>query len=289
MKPRIRPAVPSDKADIAAFTTETFEWGDYVADVLPDWIEDPDGRVMVATDDADRAIAMGRGVMLSETELWLQGARVSTEWRRQGLASEIGEAIINWARERGALVARLGTETWNIAAQRQVESAGFRPVGDWVVAVRGIDLTEPAAATNGGQRAKARRKLDRTHSSDAVPAWVSWRSGPLVGPARGLHSWNWRWSRLELEYLVQAAKDGHLWSSQAGWAYLRYEEDRLAVGWLDCGPDDATDMIRSLLDLATAAEVERVLITVPVVTWLVAALEATQFDLHQMIIYELAL
>jgi hypothetical protein len=89
-----------------------------------------------------------------------------------------------------------------------------------------------------------------------------------------------------LEYLTQAAKEGELWSSQAGWAFLRYDGDRLAVGWLECGPDDATDMVRSVVDLATEAEVERVHITVPIVAWLVAALEATQFDLHQMIIYE---
>jgi len=289
MKPLIRPAVLSDREKIATFTADTFEWGDYVSDVLPEWIEDPNGRVMVATDDQDRAIAMGRGVMLSETEVWLQGARVSTNWRRQGLATAIGEAIIDWAQERGALVARLGTETWNIAAQRQVESGGFRPVGDWVVATRTIEPAEPAAPTNGGQRAQARRKLDRTHSSDAVPAWVSWRSGPLVGPARGLHAWHWRWARLELEYLIQAAKVGELWSSQAGWAYLRYHDDRLAVGWLECGPDDALDMVRSIVDLASAAEVDRVHVTVPVVPWLVAALEAAGFELHQMIIYERAL
>jgi GNAT superfamily N-acetyltransferase len=289
MKLSIRPAVLSDKEAIATFTAETFEWGDYVADVLTDWIEDPDGLVTVATDDQDQAVAVGRGTMLSETELWLQGARVKTEWRRQGLASAIGGQLVDWARKRGALVARLGTETWNIAAQRQVESAGFRPVGDWVVAVRKIAPAEPAAPTNGGQRAKAHRKLDRTHSSDAIPAWVSWRSGPLIGPARGLHAWHWRWSRLELEYLTQAAKDGQLWSSQAGWAFLRYHGDRLAVGWLECGPDDAADMVRSVVDLATEAEVESVHITVPIVPWLVAALETAQFDLHQMIIYELAL
>ena len=271
---------------ITALSAEKFEWVDFVAEVFDEWIDDPNGQVRVATDDQDHPVAVGRGVMLSPTELWLQGARVSTEWRRQGLASAIGGELIDWARARGALVARLGTETWNIAARRQVESADFRPVGDWVVAVRQISSADPATPTNGGQRAKARRKLDRTHSSEAVPAWVSWRSGPLVGPARGLHSWHWRWARLELEHLTQAAKQGELWSSQAGWVYLRYEGDRMAVGWLECGPDDAADMIRSVVDLATAAEVERVLVTVPLVPWLVTALETMQFELHQMIIYE---
>jgi GNAT superfamily N-acetyltransferase len=289
MKPVVRPAVLSDREAIAAFTVNTFEWGDYIADVLPDWIEAGEGRVMVATDDQDQAIAVGRGVMLSETELWLQGARVRDDWRRQGVASRIGAELISWARQQGALVARLGTEDWNIAAQRQVESSGFRPVGDWVVATQAITADEPTTSSNGGQRAKARRKLERTHSSEAIPAWVSWRSGPLVQSARGLHSWHWRWARLDVDHLVQAAKKGELWSSQAGWTFVRHEEERLSVGWLDCGPDDALDMMRSLVDLAGAAGVERLNVTVPAAPWLVAALESAQFDLHPMIIYEMAL
>jgi hypothetical protein len=48
-------------------------------------------------------------------------------------------------------------------------------------------------------------------------------------------------------------------------------------------------MVRSVVDLATEAEVETVHVTVPIVPWLVTALETAQFDLHQMIIYELAL
>jgi GNAT superfamily N-acetyltransferase len=289
MKTNLRRAVAADKAAIAGFTADTFEWGDYVADAFSDWISDPDGIVMVATDDNDDAVAMGRGLLLSETELWMQGARVSPSWRRRGLATEIGAELMAWGRGRGALVARLGTEAWNVPARRQVESAGFRAVGEWVVAMRSVPSEEPATSSNGGQRAKARRKLERTHSSESIPAWVSWRSGPLVQPARGLHSWHWRWSQLEVDHLTAAAKRGELWSSQAGWAYVRQEDDRFSVGWLECGPDDAVDMMRSLLDLAIAVGTERLHIAVPAVPWLTAALESTNFSLHPMIVYEFPL
>lgn len=290
MEPNIRPARADDQTAIAAFTTDTFEWGDYIADVFADWLGDDGSCILVATDKADAAMAVGRGLMLSPTELWLQGMRVHPDWRRKGVGSAVALALIDWARRNGAVVARLGVEDWNAAARHQVEDIGFRPVGDWVVAVRPIPTGEPVTPTNGGKRAQARRKLKRAHSAEAMPAWLSWRSGPLLRPTRGLQSWRWRWSRLDLEYLTAAAKRGELWSSQAGWAMARRDEERLSVGWLECGPDDAADMMRSLVDLSGESGAERIHLTVPTVDWLLTALEAAHFEsVHPMVVYEMGL
>jgi GNAT superfamily N-acetyltransferase len=282
----IRPARPDDIAAIAAFTANTFEWGDYVADELPGWLADPNGSVMVAADDNDIAVAMGRGLLLSPAEMWFQGARVSESWRRRGIASAIGEALVEWAKAREAQVARLVTEGWNTPAQRQVAAIGFTARGKWVMASRVITDTGPTMATNGGQRARAHRKLALAHSSEAVPAWVSWRSGPLAGPARGLCTHGWKWMQLTVADLEAAAKEGALWSSQTGWVKAHRHEDRLTVGWLDCGPDDAKDMIKSLVDLAFETRADRLQVTVPEIDWLVAALQGSGSELHPMIVYE---
>lgn len=281
----IRPGRASDEEAIARFTASTFDWGDYVADTFLEWIGDPAGHVMVAVDDQDCAFAMGRGLMLSATEAWLQGARVRADRRRQGVASAVGEALIDWARTQGARVTRLVVEDRNVAARRQVEATGFRPVGSWVVAERPVGMMEPTTAANGGRRAKAHRKLQVTHSSEAVPAWVSWRSGPVVGPARGLFARDWLWSRLELEHLEQAAKDGALWQSQAGWAHVRITPERVSVGWLECAPDDALDMVRSIIDLAVESGTDGVQITVPAVEWLVVGLRRSGCDLFPIEVY----
>jgi GNAT superfamily N-acetyltransferase len=287
MGPSIRPARPADRAAIAAFTADTFEWGDYVSEVLLDWLDEPAGHVLVATDEEDRPVALGRGLLLSRHEVWLQGMRVREEWRRRRLGSAISEGLIAWAQERGARVARLGVEHWNEAAQRQVESIGFRCVGRWVVARQAIQPEpSPETPSNGGKRAKARRRLEQAPSSEAEPAWVSWRSGPLVAPARGMYVSHWKWATLDFQELRDAGRSGNLWSSQAGWALVGLEEDQLTVGWLECGPDDATDMIRSLLDLAVAAEADRLQITVPAITWIEQALAGTGFELMTMLIYE---
>ena len=120
----IRQARPEDADAIGGFTTDTFEWGDYITEVLPHWMAAENGCVMVAADENDQPVALGRGLMISGTELWLQGARVSEQWRRRGLASAIGESLVTWATERGARVARLLTEGWNEPAQRQVPPIG---------------------------------------------------------------------------------------------------------------------------------------------------------------------
>jgi GNAT superfamily N-acetyltransferase len=285
----IRPARPEDADAIAGFTRDTFDWGDYVSEVFPSWVGDERGRVMVAVDDDDTPVAMSRGVMMSNTELWLQGARVNIAWRRRGIASALGESLVEWARERGARVARLLTEGWNEPAQRQVDSSGFRRAGDWVMARRPVSDQEPVAPSNGGQRARARRKLEIAHSSEATPAWVSWQSGPLVKPARGLHVAGWRWSWLTAEHLERAGKNGRLWTSQAGWLVTRHEDGTLYVDWLDCGPDDIADMIRSIIDLATETGVDEVRIIVPLIGWLAEALTEAGFHNEPLFIYERAL
>ena len=285
----IRPARPEDAETIGAFTADTFEWGDYITEVLPHWMASEDGCVMVAADNNDQPVALGRGLMISKTELWLQGARVSDPWRRRGLATAIGESLVAWASERGANVARLLTEGWNKPAQHQVEKTGFHRAGDWIVGRRSITQEEPVAPTNGGQRAKARRKLELAHSSEAIPAWVSWRSGPLIRPARGLHVDGWRWARLTAEHLIAAGKKGRLWSSQAGWIVTRRDRETLYVDWLDCGPDDIDDLMRSIVDHACEQRADILRITVPDVAWVTAALERVGCELHPMFIYERAL
>jgi GNAT superfamily N-acetyltransferase len=285
----IRPARAGDVETINEFTADTFEWGDYVSDMLPIWLASDNGIVLVAADAEDRAIAVSRGLMMSPTEAWLQGTRVEQEWRRRGVASELTAGLVDWARQQGGRVARLLTEEWNDPARRQVEKSGFLCTSTWVVGTRSIAKAEPATSGNGGKRARARRKLELAHSSEAVPAWVSWTSGPLVRPARGLHADGWRWAELTADHLARAGKHGSLWSSQAGWVVTRGDGDTLYADWLDCGPDDIDDMFRSIVDMAYEAHADRLRITVPDVDWLVLALKRAGFEPHSMLIYEMPL
>ena len=65
----IRPARLDDEAAIVAFTTGTFEWGDYVPDSFAEWMASEDHSiVLVATTDDDEPIGLVRVVMVSPEE-----------------------------------------------------------------------------------------------------------------------------------------------------------------------------------------------------------------------------
>jgi hypothetical protein len=154
------------------------------------------------------------------------------------------------------------------------------------MASRAVFDRGPVISGNGGQRAKARRKLEIAHSSEAIPAWVSWRSGPLLQPSRGLHVDGWRWSRLTAEHLERAGKNGRLWSSQAGWLVTRADDESLYIEWLECGPQDIDDMLRAIIDLATDSPARELRITVPNVDWLAEALARAGFENEPLYLYE---
>lgn len=57
------------------------------------------------------------------------GVYVLPDWRGHGLARALVNACCDWARERGALIARLGVAAANQSALRCYESCGFKVTG----------------------------------------------------------------------------------------------------------------------------------------------------------------
>jgi GNAT superfamily N-acetyltransferase len=285
----IRPARTGDKEAVAAFTQDTFEWGDYVADQFDNWMEDPDGIVVAAVDEDDTPVAMSYALMLSATEAWFQGARVHPDWRRKGIAGAMAAYGSEWAGDHGAQVARLAIEEWNTNAQGQVERDGFRAVGDWVRATRAVGEASPLPTGNGGRRVPAQEQLVRAHASEAAPAFMSWSTSPLVRAARGLFAVRWRWRRVTEADLELAAKHDALWTARSGWVLAAQSHERLEVGWLETREEDAVDLLRSIIDLATKLDAESVGLIVPAVSWLTAAIRRAGCDLHPMIVYEISL
>lgn len=285
MDHRIRDARADDRPAIAAFTTDTFSWGDYVASAFDRWLDDPDGKLAVAVDDTDTAVALGRCAMLSPTEAWFQGARVHPDWRRRGLASEIDQALESWARQRGATVARLAVEDWNQPALAQVERIGMRPVGTWLNAHRPVKLPPPATGTNGRHRQPTAQRLTSASSAEAEPALMSWSTGELGRRARGLLTVGWTWRRLTAADLVAAARSDALFTTNTAWCLAAVDEDELEVGWLETTEEDAADLLHALLDLATERDATSVTIKTPAVDWMEAAATKLRYEITRLIVF----
>ena len=288
MEPVVRPCRLDDLQAVVAFTRDTFPWGDYVADALPDWIGDPRGLVLVAEVDGVVA-AMGRVVMVSDDEAWAQGARVDPEHRRRGLGTTVSRGLWTWARTQGANVVRLVAEDWNHAARAQVTSMGFKPAGSWIRAQRGVGENSPVPQGNGGRRVIAPEGLRPAHSAEAEPAMLSWSPGPLARAARGLFPIGWVWQRLTVAHLEQAARDQSLWEGRPGWAMADRDQNRFGVRWIETTEADALAMVRALVDRAAEAGAEQLSVMAPAVEWLSRALRHFECEIEATTVYTLPL
>ena len=288
MTVRVRDAVPADRQAIAAFTQDTFAWGDYVVEAFDRWLADPDGKLYVAVDDHDVAIAMSRGALLSPTEAWFQGARVHPDWRRQGIASRLDAALEDWARDRAARVVRLCVEEGNSAAAAQVEAIGLRRVAGFAHATRPV-RRPPSTAGNGSRRRRRPQRLSPATSAEAEPALMSWSAGDLARSSHELFAVRWSWRRLTLADLVAAGRSGALWQSPSGWALAAVDNDALEVGWLETGPDEAADLLAALVPLAAEQGADRVAAMLPDAGWLVTAAASLGYDPRPFSIYAKAI
>ncbi len=287
---RIRLARPEDKASIAAFTAETFEWGDYVTDAFDSWMGDPQGQILIAADEDDEAIGMARVAMLSPTEAWAQAARVHPDHRRQGIAGRLTEAGEVWAGERGAVVMRLVTEVWNEPAQRQVDKAGYRLVAQWAMAQRDVGSSVPAVPGNGGRRAPAPERLHPAGVHEVEPAFLAWSTSDLITSGHGLFpAVGWMWRQMSLDDVVSAALSRSLWECPAGWLIGTVEEDRYWVPWIATGPEDAYRLLKATIDLAEEQGTERLRILFPQTDWIQQAARRAGMELHPLLVYEKAL
>lgn len=286
----IRPARPDDKEAIVAFTTGTFEWGDYVPDAFDEWMSDPTHSiVLVAADEDDQPIGLVRVVMVSHEEAWLHGARVHPDARRRGIAMTATRAAGEWASQQGARVARLLTETWNTGAQAQVEKAGFRAVSQWFYAIRQIGSTQPDPTSNGGSRVPGPERLVPAPSAETEPAYLSWAGSELLRASRNLFPTGWTFRSLNLVDLEQASKERRLWQCPAGWVIGQLEDESFHVSWMNSNPDDAYSLARAMLDRATDLNAERLTALVPDTDFVADAFTRIGSELHRDILWELAL
>ncbi|MFB6102961.1 MAG: N-acetyltransferase family protein [Haloplanus sp.] len=203
----LRPAQPADADDVAAFTRETWpgrEMDDYLPRTFPEWAadDDPARRTLVADDG--RAVAVIQGVQLSTREAWVQGLRVHPDYRDRGLASRLTDAILSWARSRGATVCRNLVFSWNVASLGLARSLGFAPCTEFRWGTMAAD-------------ADADPTLDVCADPDA--AWSFWTGSDARDHLRGLAvdpDEAWTLSELRPEDLTRAADADGLFVVQDG-------------------------------------------------------------------------
>lgn len=276
----VRHARPDDVYSIVTWTTDTFEWGDYVPERLPAWIEAPESHVVVSVDPSDRPIGVSHTLMLSPTEAWLEAARVHPDHRRSGLGKAMNHAGTSWARDQGARIARLATEVTNTAARHQVEAISYRHTSTW-----GYAEVPP------GQDPLAEGVAMRpAPTADVDAAWLAWNASDLSREGKELIATGWRWRKATPEDLVRAIADGELFQSSAGWAIVRQpREEILRCDWMTTTPEDAPLLLDGLRDLGRSRGISEIKAMFPWVPWMRETMVRAGADITEVAIYSRAL
>jgi ribosomal protein S18 acetylase RimI-like enzyme len=127
----VRKARSTDQEAVFKFCEKTWSWGDYIPKVWDKWLKEENGKVFVATID-DMPVGIAHLSIDKPHEVWLSGARTDPNYRRRGVATAITKKCLEYARKKGAKVARLVTESDNIAAGTLLQKLGFKKIAEFV-------------------------------------------------------------------------------------------------------------------------------------------------------------
>jgi len=117
-----RKATERDAAEIISFTLDTWDWGDYIPQVIHKWISEE--RAYVAL--IEGTVAAMAALTLVGKSAYLHGLRVRPELRRRGIGEAFTKFLLQEARRAGAAVATALVAEWNAPSRRLVEKIGFR-------------------------------------------------------------------------------------------------------------------------------------------------------------------
>jgi len=287
--PRLRQATPGDATAIVEFTRDTFTWGDYVPDLIDEWLADDEGIVIVAVDDEDVPIAMARAVFLTDREVWSHAARVHPDHRGRRIAGQLAEALMNWATERGGQVVRLLIDDDNVASINHISRLGFRRAVSVVRASRAVGAASPNPAGNGGRRHPSALRARPGKRQDIQLVRASWSTSEVGRSLRGLIGEGWRFHRLTDDDIEDAARRGALFEVGSSWVIADQQDEAFNVGWVDTTPDEAHEVIKALVDVANNRGAELVTMWLADTVWLVQAARRTGFEVSGHGVWEHAL
>lgn len=277
MTPSVRLARPDDVPGITEWTTDTFEWGDYVPERISSWIAASDSEVMVCVDDSDRPIAVAHALMLSSTEGWLEAARVHPDHRRSGLGSALNHAGVAWIKERGGRVVRLATEAVNTVARSQVEALGYRRTSSWLYVSIAIDEN-----TRPSQDLRFRP----APGSDVDAAWMFWSTSELALEGRAFMADGWQWRKATPADLTAAASGGEFFQNASGWAIVDSPHaDMSRTKWVATTKVEAPGLLEGLIDLAAQRRSEELTVKMPNLPWTRESLTRAGGDPKEVLIY----
>ena len=190
VKPKIyvRRARGSDREAVFKFCMKTWSWGDYIPKVWDKWLKEKSGKVFIATIDGV-PVGISHLSIDKPHEVWLSGARTDPNYRRMGIATAMTKKCLEYAKHKGAKVARLTTESDNIAAQAVIKKLGFKLISKF---------TEMTTENITEENSKKSRWAEETETE---ALWNYLQTSETYRKAAGLYTVLFHWFSLEKEDL----------------------------------------------------------------------------------------
>lgn len=241
----VRPARPEDRDIVLAFCANTWEWGDYIENVWDNWLNDPNGVLLVATVD-ERPAAISHMLMVSEVDAWFEGLRVDPQFRRQGLAKTLSDAGIAEASRRGARYARLAVDTRNSRSIQITEQGAMHRIGAFT-----LFSALPFSEDEQGKRAvRETTQLATLADMDQIIGYLNTSNIlPLTG---GLYYVNFKALPITAELLEEKVEQQQVyllrrWERLDGLAIAEISQDfrgtYLSLGYIDGTVIEAISLI----------------------------------------------
>lgn len=283
MKPKtdpvkIRKAKPADKAPILEISRKVWGGHDYLPGVWDDWLADKKARFVVAT-VRGRTVGCAHAGLQANYVAWLEGVRVHEQYRGLGIAGKLNHSLVEWARRKGARVARLSTGSSNRASREHLEKIGFPVMQTFqrLESARGL-RTKPIGVTS--PRGSAKR------------LWDSLKTLSNFAENHAMYSDGWTWYPLTLQTLRKLMRQGRVFTiirdKQLKACCISLDEDNaLTMGFVAGERRDAVKLARMLRSMMYRKKREILRVLIPSQSTFVRVLERLGFErTAKILVYE---
>jgi GNAT superfamily N-acetyltransferase len=187
-----------DTTDVLKLTSQIWEGDDYVPQVWQNWLDDPDGALLVA-EHAGRVIGLAKLSRLTAQDWWLQGLRVDPEFEGRGVASQLHRSMLAEWESIGAGYLRLATASFRKPVQHLCEQSGFAKVDEFTP----FKAESLSSSEEPGFSPVGIGELDQALGFALA--------SETLGISRGHIDLGWEWLPLRQINLVEMISEGRCW------------------------------------------------------------------------------
>lgn len=193
---RFRKVMQSDKERVLEISSKIWDGDDFIKFVFDDWVKDTEGEFTLGEKDGV-VVGFAKYTKHSDSEVWLEGARVDEKYANQGFGKAITMYHISRAKAEGMDIIRLSAYIGSKESIHIVEGLGFKKDGYFTVGRKQLDKN--AVKLSG---AKTVINLMST-----ATAWDLITRGNAYYMSNGYVSFGWTFKKLTYELVDSFVKD----------------------------------------------------------------------------------